>query len=744
MADEKTTLLIDVQVSASEALKRQEELKVSLQQQKEVLKQLEVEQGKTSQAYIAQEATVKNLNNQLAANGRVLTQMAGTATTASGAYAELNQRSAQAAQRAKDLAAAYGMGDERAKAAAKEAKALSDQLKEVDSSVGQNQRRVGDYAGELGKLSGSLNSVYPGLGNFATGMGAMTKSAIAFIATPIGAVIAALGLAISALTSYFKGSEEGANNFAKISGILSSVLGNLSDIVQKVGKYIFEAFSNPKKTLEDFGNLLKDQIVNRITGMLELLPALGKAISLAFKGEFKEAGQIAGNALGKVTLGVDNVVEKFGKAGEAIKKFGEEVSKDGELAVKVAKMRADAEKLERKLIDDRALMEANISELRLKAREQEKYSAAERKKFLIEAQNLQGKLGSQEKQVASLRYEALKLENTLSNTTVENLKKESELKAAVSQSDIKMNNEKKAMLREMNKINKELEKSGEELAAANAKRTEAEIKAFDEAQKEMIASREAALKAVNDLQFGIEEEPEVDTGSAVQYQKDLEAAKQLIRESSDLAYLDYQQELLDKEYQAAIENANKIGADTTAIEAAYVETKKKLNQAEISAKMDMASSFAGNLSEIFGKNTKIGKMAAAAQIAIDTAKGAMAAYTSTASIPVVGPALGVVAAGAVIAKGARSIKDVWAVKSGLKGDSGGGGASVSTSAASGGMPASVTGALVSRNSGQVQQAATSQAVEAALKANPVQPVLVTNDLTTALDQKVQIKSDNSL
>ena len=156
----------------------------------------------------------------------------------------------------------------------------------------------------------------------------------------------------------------------------------------------------------------------------------------------------------------------------------------------------------------------------------------------------------------------------------------------------------------------------------------------------------------------------------------------------------------------------------------------------------MASGFANNIAEIFGKQTKVGKLAASAAIAIDTAKGAMAAFTSMQAIPVVGPALGIAAAGAVIAKGARSIKDVWAVKSGLPGDGGGGGASVPTSAA--GSVASVSGSVVARQSGSTQQVATTTAMTEAMKAAPTQTVLVTNDLTTALDNKVQLKNDNSL
>lgn len=66
-----------------------------------------------------------------------------------------------------------------------------------------------------------------------------------------------------------------------------------------------------------------------------------------------------------------------------------------------------------------------------------------------------------------------------------------------------------------------------------------------------------------------------------------------------------------------------------------------------------------NLSKLQNSKNKemvaIGKAAAIAHIAIDTARGAIAAYSSLAVIPIVGPALGAVAAAALVAYGAEQI-----------------------------------------------------------------------------------------
>lgn len=134
-------------------------------------------------------------------------------------------------------------------------------------------------------------------------------------------------------------------------------------------------------------------------------------------------------------------------------------------------------------------------------------------------------------------------------------------------------------------------------------------------------------------------------------------------------------EQLEAQRKQEIAAAERVGADTHLINKKFTELNKKLKEEEVQYKLGLAADFAHNLATIFGENTKVGKMAASAGIAIDTIQGAIAAYKSLAGIPYVGPVLGAAAATAVGVMGAKAIKDVWKVKSGLPGDGGGGGGS---------------------------------------------------------------------
>ena len=295
------------------------------------------------------------------------------------------------------------------------------------------------------------------------------------------------------------------------------------------------------------------------------------------------------------------------------------------------------------------------------------------------------------------------------------------------------------------------EKREAKLQAAREKQNEAQkaieadnkarSEAYNKKQDELYAAQQKALEGLTATIEAVQEVDDLDTTALTQYVKDLEDAKAYVKGESYTTQLDAEQAFLDEQYARQIANAQKVGADTNTIQQAYAIASKEIEKKKTDANLGLASQFAGNIATIFGKNTKVGKAAASAQIAIDTYKGAMAAFSSMQSIPIVGPALGVAAAAAVAVQGAKAIKDVWATKSGLPGDGGGGGGANVTGAV---PTASVTGSLVSRTSGQTQQQAQTTAVSTALQQNPTVPVLVVDNVTDAQANKVQVKSTNSL
>jgi len=162
-------------------------------------------------------------------------------------------------------------------------------------------------AQEAGGVGPMVKGAFEGI---ASGIGGMTKSALSFIATPFGLVISAIAVALNAVVSYFQDTEEGMDALTAVTRPLQSVFNALMDVFHNVGKVLSTIFTDPVQAIKDFGGFLVDNVVNRFMGLLELMPSLGKAVALLFKGQFSEAGKIAADAVGKVALGTENITGK--------------------------------------------------------------------------------------------------------------------------------------------------------------------------------------------------------------------------------------------------------------------------------------------------------------------------------------------------------------------------------------------------------------------------------------------------
>lgn len=100
------------------------------------------------------------------------------------------------------------------------------------------------------------------------------------------------------------------------------------------------------------------------------------------------------------------------------------------------------------------------------------------------------------------------------------------------------------------------------------------------------------------------------------------------------------------------------------------------------ANLEAVSGMLANASAVLGQDTIAGKAAAIAQTTIDTYLAAQKAYASMAGIPIVGPALGAIAAGVAVAGGLMNVKKILAVQVPSVGGGGGGGAAAPAPAAS--------------------------------------------------------------
>ena len=448
----------------------------------------------------------------------------------------------------------------------------------IEAEVKTNIGSVAQEMSFMGVSLGSMKAGFKAVGAAAKASFATMK--MAMMSTGIGALL----IAMLALKQYFTDNEEGASKLKKITSALGVIFGNLTDILSDLGEKLFAAFRDPKQAVIDLWAAIKQNLINRVEGMIDSFGALGKtikaALSLDWEG-LKEGAAEFGESMVQTATGVD---ELFKKATEAVKEFGEQTKKEVLMAIKLEQDRLNLQKFERIASVEKARTERDMMKLRVKARDFEVFSAEERLGFMREANKLAGEQLEKDLHVAREKLRFRVEENTYSKSTQENKDDEAALQVAVFQLERSNFSERKRLKSEEQAIVKEM-------AAAAAT-----------AEKARLASQKLDLKAFTDWNLTrIKDETDEEFKIRIQAAKEQAAAQKLIdtKAAADKKIID-----------------NKAAADKKALDKLVVDTKLETE------KMGFAAA-----KSIGGENAAIQQGIAVAETIYNTQQAMMKAMT---------------------------------------------------------------------------------------------------------------------
>jgi hypothetical protein len=351
---------------------------------------------------------VKTLSTNVTTADAALKQAKKGVDAAKGSYDALQQEVEKAKKQLKAMEGGIGSNSAEFKQLQKTVKDGTDKLKEFDTTLGDNKRSVGDYGIAVDKLDqasgGAVSSV--------KGLVATLKSL-----GPVGLLILGVAGALASLTAYFKGSVEGQDDFNRVMNIGKAILETLMDVVEDVGKVLFEAISKPKETFNEFldllqpardllvgvfndpvaaieklGDLILDNIINRLKSVLVLF----EGVSLVLEGEFAAGFKKVADAGIQAVTGITDATTKIG---DAVNGVIDDISRMADaaaaefarriaLAEKIAALENQIRKDKIADIVDDANTELSVYQLLNKAQDKLRFSANER----FAAQKAAGKL----------------------------------------------------------------------------------------------------------------------------------------------------------------------------------------------------------------------------------------------------------------------------------------------------------------------------------------------------------------
>ena len=127
---------------------------------------------------------------------------------------------------------------------------LNDSIKDTGKDAKSTQDSLNTVTGgAVGRFNALKTNVLGAVKSF-------KSLRVAIIASGIGALV----LAVVALGQAFTRSEAGQNKFAKLMGVIGSIINNLLDVLADLGEALIKVFEDPQQAIKDFANLIKDNI----------------------------------------------------------------------------------------------------------------------------------------------------------------------------------------------------------------------------------------------------------------------------------------------------------------------------------------------------------------------------------------------------------------------------------------------------------------------------------------------------
>jgi hypothetical protein len=584
-------------------------------------------------------------------------------------------------------------------------KDLQKELKKSKGALDEAKNSGQSFSEQLASIPGPIGGVVQGI----KGMGTAFK---VLLANPVALFLTAIVTALTALYKAFASTREGSKQLAQATAALGAIMDVFRDVLVEVTKALIKVFSDPKKALEDFGNLLKENIVNRVEGMLELLPALGKAIKLALSGEFKEAGKVAADAVGKVTLGVENLTDKVEGAIQGIKNIASEAIDEAKKAASLTKELQNIEKAQKKLNERRAEQNKLIAEARQQLTD-ENLPIEQRREALEKVMAAEIALSKEEENIAQRRFNTIRALNALSDTSKEAAQAESDAYIALQQAQQTTAEKQKLLQRQRNSLSKE--------EAANIKaitdlertlRNDSLQNEQDRLTKQLEVQRDADLESIELLKTTEEKKSELRLlaqqkyeNGVIKLEEDFEKKRNEARQKEldaetkridallqieefkydtleELAEADLSQtlDLMRQKTELLLQNEQLSNEERLLIQTQFTEAVSKLENEQFEARKELsektqklamdqamaASSAMFLISRAAGEQTEIGKAAAFAQATINTYLAASNAFkeATKAGGPFSVP-LGIAAAGAAIALGLKQVNEIMSVSTNI-------------------------------------------------------------------------------
>ena len=372
-------------------------------------------------------------------------------------------------------------------------------LDEIVSGLSDVDKKLDDSAKKTSKVGKGLRA--------AGRLGAAGFKALgtAIAATGIGALVGIL----AGLAAKMAENKKIAEAFEVVVSAVGAAFNILVQRIEPFAGAVVDAFSNPVESIKKLGDAIKQNIQNRIDGVLNFIPKIGEAWELLMDGKWKAASKVAADAVGQVAFGVTDITDKIGEAAEAVTEFAsdykEEVTKAVAASTDLTKEQQALRDQQRELNVEYAEARAEIEQLK-QQRDDERLSIEERIAAAERAAELDQQFMQERMEIANAEVALIEREIALQGDSIERQDRLAEARIAAAEAAESSAAVQTELMTSIYGLNQEAIAIEEERLAKEQEAAEERKRLLDEEQK---SKDEAAQKdkereqAIQDVRFEI-------------------------------------------------------------------------------------------------------------------------------------------------------------------------------------------------------------------------------------------------
>jgi hypothetical protein len=227
--------------------------------------------------------------------------------------------------------------------------------------------------------------------------GALKLFRVALISTGIGAIVVALGSLIAFLST----TQAGIDKVTTVTRPLQAIFQSLLGVLQTFGGAIVDAFSNPKKIIDAFSNLVQEQVINRFKALKDIIVGI-----FTFDTEQFKKGVLA------TAEANDKLVNRVKAVGDATNKFFKDAITAG---LEIDRLQKEIEKDQLAFNRNQIKINDALDEQLLISKDTSK-SFKEREKASLEIIRLTKLQGEEEAKIIEKQIQQLKIKQSLNDT----------------------------------------------------------------------------------------------------------------------------------------------------------------------------------------------------------------------------------------------------------------------------------------------------------------------------------------